>query len=75
MSLCNGTTSSEPSRLANTNYIEIDKCSDQMVIDAKNLSSWFATWFANNKGIEQPAQLRRLVSAFVIRLLESIIII
>ena len=29
--------------------------------------------FANNKGAEQPAHLRSLISAFVIRLLESII--
>ena len=30
--------------------------------------------FANNKGAEQPAHLRCLINAFVIRLLESIII-
>ena len=35
----------------------------------KNLS-W---WFANNKGADQPAHPRSLISAFVIRLLESII--
>ena len=29
--------------------------------------------FANNKGADQPAHLRSLISAFVIRLLESII--
>ena len=29
--------------------------------------------FANNKGADQPAHPRRLISAFVIRLLESII--
>ena len=30
-------------------------------------------WFANNKGADQPAHMRRLISTFVIRLLESII--
>ena len=30
-------------------------------------------WFANNKGEDQPAHSRSLISAFVIRLLESII--
>ena len=29
--------------------------------------------FANNKGVDQPAHQRRLISAFVIRLLETII--
>ena len=29
--------------------------------------------FANNKGADQPAHPRRLISAFIIRLLESII--
>ena len=29
--------------------------------------------FANNKGADQPAHLRRLISAFVIRFLESIV--
>ena len=29
--------------------------------------------FANNKGADQPAHLRRLISAFVIGLMESII--
>ena len=29
--------------------------------------------FVNNKGTEQPAHLRRLISAFVIRFMESII--
>ena len=29
--------------------------------------------FANNKGADQPAHLRRLISAFIISLLESII--
>ena len=32
-----------------------------------------ARWFANNKGADQPAHPRSLISAFVIRLLESII--
>ena len=35
----------------------------------ENLSSGFA----NNKGADQPAHLRSLISAFVIHLLESII--
>ena len=30
-------------------------------------------WFANNKGVDQPARPRSLISAFVIRLLKSII--
>ena len=30
-------------------------------------------WFLNNKGADQPGLLRRLISAFVIRFLESII--
>ena len=30
-------------------------------------------WFANNKGADQPAPPRSLISAFAIRLLESII--
>ena len=30
-------------------------------------------WFANNQGADQPAHSRSLISAFVIRLLESII--
>ena len=30
-------------------------------------------WFANNSGADQPAHLRRLISAFVIRLFETII--
>ena len=30
-------------------------------------------WVANNKGADQPAHPRSLISAFVIRLLESII--
>ena len=30
-------------------------------------------WFANNKGPDQPAHPHSLISAFVIRLLESII--
>ena len=30
-------------------------------------------WFANNKGANQPVHPRSLISAFVIRLLESII--
>ena len=30
-------------------------------------------WFANNKDADQPARPRSLISAFVIRLLESII--
>ena len=29
--------------------------------------------FANNKGADQPAHMHRLISAFVIRLVESII--
>ena len=38
-------------------------------LDARKLSSGFA----NNKGADQPARPRNLISAFVIRLLESII--
>ena len=30
-------------------------------------------WFANSKGTVQPVRLRRLISAFVIRVLETII--
>ena len=30
-------------------------------------------WFANNQGADQPAHPRSLISAFVIRLLESIV--
>ena len=30
-------------------------------------------WFANNKGADQPAHLRSLISAIVVRFLESII--
>ena len=30
-------------------------------------------WFANNKGADQPANLHRLISTFVICILESII--
>ena len=30
-------------------------------------------WVANNKGADQPAHKRRLISAFVVRFLESII--
>ena len=33
----------------------------------------FLQGFANNKSVDQPAHLRRLISAFVIHLLESII--
>ena len=40
-----------------------------MGLDARNLSSWFA----NNKGADHPAHPRRLISAFGIRSLESII--
>ena len=36
----------------------------------ENNLSW---WFANNKGADQPAHSRSLISAFVIRFLESII--
>ena len=39
--------------------------------------NWAATrgnlWFANNTGADQPAHSRSLISAFVIRILESII--
>ena len=30
-------------------------------------------WFANNKGADQPASMRSLISAFIIHVLESII--
>ena len=35
----------------------------------KKICLW---WFANNKGADQPAHPRSLISAFVIHLLESI---
>ena len=43
----------------------------------ENLSSWVCqqqrSVSANNKGADQPAHMRSLISALVIRLLESII--
>ena len=41
----------------------------RLVLDTRKLSSGCG----NNKGADQPAHLRRLISTFVIRLLESII--
>ena len=47
------------------------KDTDALIVAStrENLSSGFA----NNKGADQPAHTRRLISAFVIRLLVSII--
>ena len=42
--------------------------SSDVGLDARNMSSGFVT----NKGADQPAHLRRLVSTFVIHFLESI---
>ena len=46
----------------------ITKCNN-MGLEARNLSSGFG----NNKGADQPAHLRRLISTFVIRFLDSTI--
>ena len=41
-----------------------------MVLDARKTC---LQWFANSKGADQPAHPSSLISAFVIRLLESVI--
>ena len=56
---------------------------ERVILCAKPLTCWILfgphhektclRWFANNKGANQPAHMRRLISAVVIRLLESII--
>ena len=46
---------------------------------AKDMAKWATSWenlfmpYANNKGIDQPARPRSLLSAFIVRCLDSII--
>ena len=47
--------------------------SDKPSINGPRREKTCLLWFANNKGADQPAHPRRLISAFVIRVLESII--
>ena len=44
-----------------------------MILYGPRREKTFLRRFENNKGADQPAHLRSLISAFVIRLLESII--
>ena len=49
-----------------TDYIDV-------TINGRRREKTCLLWFANNKGADQPAHPCSLISAFVIRLLESII--
>ena len=54
-----------------------DTCQTQRIIDM--IMIWATSWenlfmpYANNKGADQPAHLRSLISAFIVRCLDSII--
>ena len=74
--LRHGKDSPEPSSLAYSKYwvclgSSADSSHEIWASMQENLSSWFV----NDKGADQPAHPRNLISAFVIRFLESLYLI